>query len=98
MDIKKVDEKFQISYLPSYTPFRHPHNIACILDHIEESHEMVDHEMHVVLHVLQDYVDKLEENQALDLFQRKMELFSGESLFSMEESDELTLVGSASDE
>ena len=58
---------------------------------------MVDHEMHLVLHVLKNCADKLEENQALDLFQRKLKLFSEESLISMEESDEPTLVGSASD-
>ena len=59
---------------------------------------MVDHEMHSILHVLEDYADKLEENQALDLFQRKQELFSGESLFSMEQSYDPTLVESSSDE
>ena len=60
---------------------------------MEESHDMVDHEMHLVLHVLEDCADKLEENQALDLFQRKLELFYGESLFSMEYLDEHILVG-----
>ena len=51
---------------------------------MEESHEMLDHEMHMVLHVLDDCADKLDENQALEIFQRKLELFPGESLFSME--------------
>ena len=56
---------------------------------------MVDHEMYLVFHMLEDCVDKLDENQALDLSQIKLEFFSssGESLFSMEESDELRLVG-----
>ena len=54
---------------------------------MEESHEM-----HLLLHVLEDHADNLEENQALDLFQRKLELFFGESLFSVEESDEIILV------
>ena len=54
--------------------------------------------MHLFLHVLEDCVDKLEENQALNIFQRKLELFSVESFFSMEELDEPTLVGLASDE
>ena len=54
--------------------------------------------MHLVLNVLEDSADKLEENQALDLFQRKLELFSVESFFSMEELDEHALVGLASDE
>ena len=49
--------------------------------------------MNLVSHVLEDCAYKLDENQALDLSQRKLELFSGESLFSMEKSDEHTLVG-----
>ena len=68
MEIEKLGEKLQRSYLPSYTPNNHIHKDDCILDHIEESHEMVDHEMHLVLHVLEDCVDKIEENQALDIF------------------------------
>ena len=56
------------------------------------------HEMHSVFHALEDCANKLDENQALDLSQRKLELFSGESLLSMEVSDDLTLVGSSSDE
>ena len=98
MAIEKLHEKLQRSYLPSYTPLFHPHEVDCILNDMEEYHEMVYHEMDLVLHVLEDYADKLDENQALDLFQRKIEFFSGESLFSMEESNELTLVGSNSDE
>ena len=57
---------------------------------------MVDHDMHLVLHVLEDYAYRLDENQALDLSQS--ELFSRESLFSMEELDDLTIVGSTNDE
>ena len=47
---------------------------------------MVDHEMHLVLQVLEDGVDKFDENQALGLFQKKMELFYRKNLFPMEES------------
>ena len=54
--------------------------------------------MLLVLHVLEECAYKLDENQALDLSHRKLELFPGEILFSMEELDELTLVGPASDE
>ena len=98
MEIEELHEKLQRSNLPSYTPFNHPHKVDCILDNMEGYHEKVDHVMNLVLHVLEDYADKLDENQALDLFQRKLELFSRESLFSMEELDELTLVGSSNDE
>ena len=80
------------------TPFNHVHNVDCILEHMVESHEMVDNEMHLVLHVLENFVDKPYHNQELDLFQRKLELFYREILFSMEETDELTLVGSYTEE
>ena len=68
MDIEKLHEKLQRYYLPSYTPFSHPHKSDCILDHMEESNEMVDHAMHLVLHVLEDCIDKIDENQAPGLF------------------------------
>ena len=67
--------RLKISYMPSYTPFIHPHKNDFTLDHMEECHEMLDHEMHLVFHVLEDCIDKLDENQAPDLFQRKLELF-----------------------
>ena len=98
MEIEQLQEKFQRSHLPSYTPFSHIHKADCILEHMEESHEMVDHEMHLVLHVLENCVDKPDQNQALDLFHRKLELFSKESLFSMEEAHEFTSIGSAIEE
>ena len=98
MEIEQLHEELQIFHLPSYTPFIHLHKDYWILDHMEEYHEMVDHEMHSVLHVLEDYANNLDENQALDLSQRKLELFYRESLLSMEEWDELTLVGSSIDE
>ena len=85
MEIEKLHEELEIFHLPSYTPFNHIHNNDCIHDHMEEYHDMVDHEMHLFLHVLKDCTDKLEENQALHLFHRKLELFYGESIFSMEE-------------
>ena len=87
MEIEKLHEKLKRSYLRSYTPFNYPgHKDNCILDHMEKYHVMVNHEMDLVLHVLEECVDKLDKNQALDIFHRKLELFYGESLFSMEES------------
>ena len=65
MEIEKLHEKLQRSHLPSCIPFIHPHKAHYIIDHMEEPHEMVDHEMHLVLHVLEDFADKLDENQAL---------------------------------
>ena len=49
---------------------------------------MVDHEMHLGLQVLEDCIDKFDENQALGLFHKNIELFSGKNLFPMKESDE----------
>ena len=95
MEIEQLHEKLQRSHLPSYTPFIHLHKVDYIIEHMEEYHEMVDHEMHFLFHVLENCANKLAQNQALDLFKKQMELFSGESVFSMEETDEITLVGSA---
>ena len=75
MEIKQLHEKLQRSHLPSYISFRHPHKADCIIDHMEEPREMVDHDMHSVLHVLEDCANKLNENQSLDISQRKFELF-----------------------
>ena len=47
---------------------------------MEDTHSMVDHEMNLFFHVLEECADRIEENQALDLFQRKLEFFYGESL------------------
>ena len=54
MKIGQLHKKLQRSYLPSNTPFNHLHKVDCILYHMEESHDMVDYEMHLVLHVLED--------------------------------------------
>ena len=67
MEIEKLHEKLQRYYLPSYTPFSHSHKADCILDHIKESHDIMDHEMHSVLYVLEECAYKLDENQALDI-------------------------------
>ena len=52
MEIEQLHEKLQRSHLPSYSPFNHIHKADCSLEHMEESHDMVDHEMQLVLHVL----------------------------------------------
>ena len=68
MEIEQLHEKLQRSYLPSYTPFNHPDKAYCIRDIMEEYHEMVDYDMHFVFHVLEDCEDRIDENQAFDLF------------------------------
>ena len=83
MDIEQLHEKLQRSHLTSYTPFNHLHKDYCTLEHMEESHEMVDHDIHLVFHVLKDCADKLDENQALELSQRKLELLSRENILSL---------------
>ena len=49
MEIEQLHEKLQRSHLPSDTPFNHLHKHVCSIEHMEESHDMVDHEMHLVL-------------------------------------------------
>ena len=75
MEIEKLHEKLQISHLSSYIPFIHIHKDGFIIENMEEPHDMVDHEIHSFLHVLENYENKLDENQALDLSQRKLEFF-----------------------
>ena len=58
MEIEKLHEKLQRYNLPSYTPFNHIHTDDCILEHMEESHEM-----HLVFHVLENSGDKPDQNQ-----------------------------------
>ena len=68
IEIDQLHEKLKRSHLPSYTPFSHLHKADCSIEHMEESHEMVDHEMHLVFHVLENCADKPDQNQELDLF------------------------------
>ena len=46
------------------------------------------HEVNSIFFVFEDCVDNFDENQALGLFQKKMELFPRKSLFPMGGSDE----------
>jgi len=46
------------------------------------------HEVNSIFFVLEDCVDNFDENQALGLFQKKLELFPRKSLFPMGGSDE----------
>ena len=64
----KFQKNLQRSHLPSYTQVNHLHKADCILEHMEKYREMVDHEMHLFLHVLENCADKHDQNQALDLF------------------------------
>ena len=68
MDIEKLLKKLQRSHLPNYTPSNHLRKADCILEHMEEYHEMVDHEMHLVFHVLENCADKPDQIEALELF------------------------------
>ena len=57
MEIEKVQEKLQISHLPSYTPFNHLHKVDYILENMEEYHEM-----HLVLHVIENCANNPDQN------------------------------------
>ena len=75
MGIEKLHEKLQRYYLPSYTPFNHIHKDDCIIEKGEESHEMVDHEMHLDLQVLVKRNEEENIGQALIEVERKDEEF-----------------------
>ena len=47
-----------------------------------------EHEVHSYFFVFEDYTYNFDENQALGLFQKKLELFPEKNLFPMEESHE----------
>ena len=90
MEIEQLHEKLQRSYLPSYTPFSHSHKADCILEKREESHEMVDHEMHLELQVLMKRYEEENIGQALIEVEEKDEVF-----FSTRKMDDHTPYGSA---
>ena len=74
MEIEKIHEKLKRYYLPSYTPFIHIHKHDFILEQREESHEMVDHEMHLDLQVLVKSYEEENISQALIEVERKDEV------------------------
>ena len=47
---------------------------------MEEPHDWVDHEDNSIWYVLKEYVEHFYENQALDFFPRKLELFLEDTL------------------
>ena len=58
----------------------------------------MDNDEHFIGYVLKECVEQFYENQALDLFPRKLELFLQESHSPMEEWDESTQFGPANNE
>ena len=65
---------------------------------MEEPHEWVDHEEHSIRYVLKECVEQFYENEALDFFPRKLELFLDDSHSPMEKWDESTQFGLANNE
>ena len=57
---------------------------------MEEPNEWVDHEEHSIRHLIEECAKQFDENQALDFFPRKLELFLKDSHSPMEEWDERT--------
>ena len=62
---------------------------------MEEPHEWVDHEEHSLQYVLEECAKQFDENQTLDFFPRKLELFLEDRHSPMEEWDESTQFGPA---
>ena len=48
--------------------------VYCILDYMEEPHEMVDHEVSSISYVLEETMDELDDIQAHVTFQRETDL------------------------
>ena len=60
---------------------------------MEEPHDWMDHEDHSIWYVLKECAEQFYENQALDFFPRKLELFLEDRHSPMEEWDESTQFG-----
>ena len=65
---------------------------------MEEPHEWVDHEDHSIQYVLEECAKQFDENQALDFFPRKLEMFLEDSHSPMEKWDERTQFGPSNNE
>ena len=65
---------------------------------MEEPHDWVDHEEHYIQYALKECAEQFDENQALDFFPRKLELFLEDSHSPMKEWDENTQFGPANNE
>ena len=76
----------------------HPFWVNGMKKSIEEPHEWVDHEEHSLRYVLEECAKQFDENQALDFFPRKLELFLEDSHSPMEEWDERTQFGPSNNE
>ena len=65
---------------------------------MEEPQEWVDHEEHSIRYVIKECAEQFYENQALDFFPRKLEMFLEDRHTPMEEWDESTQFGQANNE
>ena len=60
---------------------------------MDEPHERMDHEEHSIRYVLEECAEQFDENQALDFFPWKLELFLEDNHSPMEEWDQRTQFG-----
>ena len=65
---------------------------------MEEPHEWLDHEEHSIRYVLKECAKQFNENQALDFFPRKLELFLEDIYSPIKEWDESTQFGPSNNE
>ena len=98
MKIEKFQQEWQELTQSSTFHESHPFWVNGIKNSMEEPHEWVDHEEHSIRYVLKECAEQFYENQALDFFPRKLELFFEDSHSPMEEWDGSTQFGPANNE
>ena len=70
MEIEKLHIELQRSHIPSYIPVIHSPLVDDIQSSMEEHHEMVVHEVHDGMHVIEEFCDTNDESQAHVTYQR----------------------------
>ena len=90
MKIEQFQQEWQELAQSSTFPKSHPFCVNGIKKSMEEPHEWVDHEEHSLQYLLEECAKQFDENQALNFFPRKLEMFLEDSHSPMEEWDERT--------
>ena len=93
MKIEQFQQEWKELTESSIFPESHPFWVNGMKKTMEEPHEWVEHEENSIQYVLKDCAKQFYENQALDFFPRKLELFLEDSHSPIEEWDERTQIG-----
>ena len=94
MKIEQFQQEWKELIESSIFPESHPFWV----NGMEEPHDWVDHEEHSIWYVLKECAEQFYENQALDFFPRKLELFLEDRHSPMEKWDESTQFGTANND